>query len=247
MDGVPHVPSIENLSLTDSRCNNDSCTAYYAAHNLSQATVSFYKQFDYGHWLAWYYAAFILMASLFYLTTLYLNKHSAPHSTNLESQKPTVLDKLQAYRRWITYRRLRGRFTNSLGLPSLGMLIFLLVGVAVLFAMAFAIRPYYRERRGFGSPPLSIRTGLMAASLTPLLIALGGKVNLVTMLTGIGYEKLNVIHRWVGWMMFGLSLAHTIPFLVAPLRDGGYAALHDVFYEPGSFEVSSMTATLPSC
>lgn len=244
---VLHLPSIENLPLTDPRCNNDGCTAYYAAHNLSQATVSFYKQFDYGHWLAWYYAAFILMASLVYLTTLYLNAHSTPRNPSVKGQKPTRVDKLQAYRRWITYRRLRGRLTDSLGLPSLGILIFLLVGVAVLFAMAFAIRPYYRERQGYGSPPLSIRTGLMAASLTPLLIALGGKVNLITMLTGIGYEKLNVIHRWVGWMIFGLSLAHTIPFLVAPLRDGGYAALHRIFYEPGSFEVSSMITTRLPC
>ena len=117
------------------------------------------------------------------------------------------------------------------------MLIFLIVDVAVLAAMSFAIRPYYREHRGYGSPPLAVRAGLMAASLTPLLIALGGKFNLITIMTGIGYEKLNVIHRWVGWMTFGLSLIHTIPFIVAPLKDGGYAALHHQFYEPGSFEV----------
>lgn len=73
----------------------------------------------------------------------------------------------------------------------------------------------------------------MAASLTPLLIALGGKASMVTLLTGLGHEKLNVFHRWVGWSIFGLSLIPTVPFIVAPLRDGGYATLHMKFYAPG--------------
>lgn len=72
---------------------------------------------------------------------------------------------------------------------------------------------------------------------TPLLVALAGKTNVVALVTGLGHEKLNVVHHWVGWSVFGLSAAHTIPFLVAPLRDGGYSALHKQFYEPGSFDV----------
>lgn len=122
-------------------------------------------------------------------------------------------------------------------LPSFGMLAFLLLGVLFLLILTFAVRPYYRQHRGYGSPPLAIRTGLMAASLTPLLVALAGKANVVTFITGLGHEKLNVVHRWVGWSVFGLSVAHTIPFIVAPLRDGGYSALHKQFYKPGSFEV----------
>ena len=85
----------------------------------------------------------------------------------------------------------------------------------------------------------------MAASLTPLLVALAGKVNLVTLLTCYGYEKLNVIHRWVGWTVFGLSIVHTVPFIVAPLRDGGYAALHKQFYKPGGFEVCNRLGEQP--
>ena len=134
---------------------------------------------------------------------------------------------------------MHGALGNKLGLPSAGLLILLLLGVAVVSSMAFAIRPYYRQHRGYGSPPLAIRAGLMAASLTPLLVALSGKVNLVTILTGYGYEKLNVIHRWVGWIIFALSVVHTIPFIVAPMKDGGYAALRKAFYEEGAFEVGN--------
>ena len=232
---IPYVPDIVNLPLSDPRCNNISCNAFYAGYNYSQATLSFYHQFDYGHWVAWYYAIFILLAILVYATTLYLN--GRPVNRKIEKSKPTILDKCQACRRYISYRRWSGRLSNSLGLPSMGMLIFLTIDVAVLAAMSFAIRPYYRERSGYGSPPLGTRGGLMAAALTPLLIALSGKVNPITMMTGIGYEKLNVIHRWVGWMTFGMSVIHTIPFIVAPLKDGGYNALHDQFYAPDSFYV----------
>ena len=59
----------------------------------------------------------------------------------------------------------------------------------------------------------------MAASLTPLLIALSGKANLVTLLTALGHEELNDFHHWVGWSGFGLNVAHNISFIVAPLHD----------------------------
>ena len=222
--------SLKTLLLTDPQCNNDSCLAFQAAHNLSQKQVSYALQYQYGHWLSWYYAVIIFLAMLVYLSQFY--------RIGRIGSKNHFLRKSQACCRYITYRRVHGRVGNMLGLPSAGLLMFLLLGVAVVSIMTFAIRPYYREHRGYGSPPLGVRTGLMAAALTPLLVSLSGKVNLVSMLTGYGYEKLNVIHRWVGWVMFALSVVHTIPFIVAPLKDGGYAALHKQFYKKGAFEVS---------
>ena len=117
------------------------------------------------------------------------------------------------------------------------MLAFLLFSVLFLFVLTFAVRPYHLQHRGCGSPPLAIRTGLKAASLMPPLVVSLGKANMVTLLTGLDHEKLNVFHRWFGWSVFGLSVAHTVPFLVAPLHDGGYSALHKQFYKPGSLEL----------
>ena len=225
--------AIKYLPLNDSRCNNDSCLAFQAAHNLSQAEVSYYLQYEYGHWVAWYYSALLGIGVLIHLSNLYRARHRQPASVS----RPSLVDKAQAVRRYFSYRRFYGTFGDRLGLPSFGMLAFLLLGVLFLLVLTFAVRPYYRQHRGYGSPPLAIRTGLMAASLTPLLLALSGKANSVTLITGLGHEKLNVFHRWVGWSMFGLSLAHTIPFIVAPLHDGGYSALHKQFYTPGGFEV----------
>ncbi|KAF8244418.1 hypothetical protein K440DRAFT_14090 [Wilcoxina mikolae CBS 423.85] len=110
------------------------------------------------------------------------------------------------------------------------MLVFLFTTLLFLLILAFAVRPYYRYNMDFGAPPLAIRTGLMAFACIPILVALAGKANLVTLLTGISHEKLNVVHRWVAWMSFGLSLVHTIPFFVASYHDGGYAEVREEFY-----------------
>jgi predicted ferric reductase len=137
--------------------------------------------------------------------------------------------------RFISYHRLSGPMGVYFGLPSVGVLLIIFVSLIASVAMSFAQRPYYRGSRLYGSPPLAVRTGLMAAALIPLTVALAGKVNLVTMLTGIGHEKLNVMHRWVAWIMFFLSTVHTIPFFVQDSREG---LLRAKFYAKGSLEVT---------
>jgi hypothetical protein len=77
----------------------------------------------------------------------------------------------------------------------------------------------------------------MATALIPLIIALSGKVNIISLLTGTGHEKLNVFHRYVGWIMFALSTVHTIPFFWQLQHEGGFAYVKRKFYAPGALEV----------
>lgn len=232
--GADSDPTVANLSLNDPRCNSDDCIAFYAAHNRSQATVSYYYQYEYGHWTTWYYIIVIFLFMVVYAYHLWYDRRIKPSN----SSKPSILDKAVAVWRTIAYRRYHGRVADILGLPSIGLQIFLLGPLVFATVATFAARPYYRERRGFGSPPLAIRTGLMSIALTPIIFALAGKVNLVTLLTGIGYEKLNVIHRWTSYLCFALAVVHTVPFIVAPLKEGGPHALHKQYYKKGGFEVS---------
>ena len=228
---------LANLSLSDSRCNNDSCLAFKAAHAASQAEVSYYWQYEYGHWTTWYYIILIGLFAILNASRLW-REH---RKSSIEGTNPSVtfFDKARALRRSISYRRLRGPVFDHLGLPSIGVLLFLSAALIFFLVATFAVQPYYRGHRGYGSPPLAVRTGLMAVACTPILIALAGKANIITLLTGYGYEKLNIVHRYVAWMCFGLSVAHTIPFIIAPLNDGGYVALQAQFYKPGAFEVRS--------
>ena len=234
---LPYVGSrTANLSLSDPRCNSDACKAFYEAHQLSQATVSYNHQYDYGHYSTWYYIVVIgLFTVAFWVRHIQERRHRASHG----STKPTSHIRSKAVAAWrlIAYRRVPGWLSDRFGLPSIGLLIFFLLSILYLILLTFLVRPYYRQHRGYGSPPLGVRTGLMAVALTPLIVALSGKANIVTLLTGIGHEKLNIVHRWVAWMAFALSIVHTVPFIVAPLHDGGYAALHKQFYKPGGLEV----------
>ena len=242
MGADPSSP-IANLTLQDPRCNDDTCLAFVEATDASQAAVSWYFQFEYGHWTTWLYLALIGLYTLAHGYRLFgSNRHRATRDKS--SWTDTFVSHPLAVYRSMAYRRLRGPLFDWLGLPSAGILLFLILIFVLAIAATFAVQPYYRERRGFGSPPIAIRAGLMATACTPILFALAGKANFVTWLTGYGHEKLNVLHRYIAWICLFLSIVHTVPFIVAPLSEGGYAALSAQFYSPGAFEVRNFQASM---
>jgi len=55
---------------------------------------------------------------------------------------------------------------------------------------------------------LGIRAGWLAVAQVPLLILLAGKNNLIGFVTGVSYERLNVLHRWVARMVLLLATLH---------------------------------------
>ena len=136
-----------------------------------------------------------------------------------------------------------GAIGAYLDLPSYGLLTLTTISLILILAMSFAIHPYYRLYRGFGSPPLAIRAGLMAVALTPLIYALAGKFNLITLLTGISHEKLNVVHRYISYACLILSIIHTAPYLINDGRGPtlfGLAGITQRWYSTGSYEVQSI-------
>ena len=140
-----------------------------------------------------------------------------------------------AYVRKIAYRRASGRIANMKKLPNLGLA--LLAGLAWLFAIVlmFTEHPYYRNNRGYGSPTLGVRAGLAGTALTPIVFALSGKYNLVTLLTGISHEKLNFWHRQVGLIYLFFGVVHTVPYLINDFGSGGPKRLWYQFYTAGEY------------
>lgn len=55
---------------------------------------------------------------------------------------------------------------------------------------------------------LGIRAGWLAIAQVPLLILLAGKNNLIGFVTGVSYERLNILHRWVSRMLLLLATLH---------------------------------------
>ncbi|KAI9637640.1 uncharacterized protein MKK02DRAFT_7981, partial [Dioszegia hungarica] len=60
---------------------------------------------------------------------------------------------------------------------------------------------------------LSIQTGWMAIAQIPLIIALAGKNNFISLLTGLSYEKLNFLHRAAGRVCLLCSWLHVVGYL----------------------------------
>lgn len=89
-------------------------------------------------------------------------------------------------------------------------------------AMTLIPQPYYwpTDADYGSSPPLATRTGWMALALLPFVLALSAKANMISALTGIPYEKLQVFHHWTSYAMFVLALIHTFPFIVYNKREG---------------------------
>jgi len=188
-----------NLPITDPRCMNASCDAFIIGWNKDQARYSNTQYLHYGLWTVYIWTGLLALFSLLHL------RHRI---ADINSQR-RISDRLQAMWRFFTYRRLDGKLGEQLDL-SYGILV-LLAGCTVFLAVMPFYQGYYlRSEFIFGSPPLSVRCAILMSALTPVMIVLAGKMNLVTMLTGVSYAKLNLWHRFVGYAVFVLAWIHTV-------------------------------------
>ncbi|KAK6085352.1 ferric reductase like transmembrane component [Seiridium cupressi] len=146
-----------------------------------------------------------------------------------------LLDTLALFR-WVFYRPIpdlvwrKQRLTFS----SLAVLAIGFIALAFVTLYTFLLQPLYWQSIQYGSPPVAIRAGMMAVAMTPWIIATSMKANVLTLITGIGPERLNVLHRWAGYLCLFLSLVHTIPFYVQPVWDDGGMATFSRLFPEGS-------------
>lgn len=134
--------------------------------------------------------------------------------------------------RWVFYRPIpdivvgKWRFTFS----SLAVLMSVFIATAFVTLFCFLQQPLYWQSIRFGSPPIAIRSGMIALAMTPWIIATSMKANIMTVLIGIGPERLNVFHRWLGYLCLFMSLVHMVPFYIQPVwEDGGMTVFNKVF------------------
>jgi hypothetical protein len=114
--------------------------------------------------------------------------------------------------------------------PALGVILAVFLALALVVLYTFVPQPLYWKSIRFGSPPVAIRSGMLAVAMIPWIVALSMKANFISFLTGIGHERLNVLHRWAAYICLLLSLVHTIPFYITPIWDkGGYAVFRSFF------------------
>lgn len=139
----------------------------------------------------------------------------------------SLFDRILLHLRSFGYLRSSRR---RIGATSFGLGLLILVGFAYPTIYVFAQRPYYEMAPLFGPPPLSGRSGMITLAMTPFVLMLGMKANLISLVTGVGHEKLNVLHRWLGFFMAFFAIVHTVPFIIEPLRNEGMGQLKSLFY-----------------
>ncbi|KAH8662075.1 ferric reductase like transmembrane component [Xylariales sp. PMI_506] len=146
-----------------------------------------------------------------------------------------ILDALALFR-WVFYRPIpdivirKHRFTFS----SLAVLAVGFIALVFVTIYTFIQQPLYWQSIQYGSPPVAIRAGMLSVAMTPWIVATSMKANLLTLITGIGPERLNVFHRWAGYLCLFLSLIHTVPFYIQPVWDDGGMAIYETLFPQGS-------------
>lgn len=153
--------------------------------------------------------------------------------------------------RWVFYRPIpdirwrKHRFTFS----SLAVLGVGFVALAFVALFSFLPQPLYWVSIRYGSPPLAIRSGMIAVAMTPWIIATAMKANILTLVTGIAPDRLNVFHRWAAYLCLLMSLVHMIPFFIQPVWEDGGMTVFSKLFPPGSGIIygSGIAAFVPLC
>ncbi|KAK9388443.1 ferric reductase NAD binding domain-containing protein [Lipomyces mesembrius] len=89
--------------------------------------------------------------------------------------------------------------------PTFGTILLLLAYLAFVLVLEFSNDDV---PGGQHYTALGIRSAWLAVAQVPLLILLAGKYNLIGLLTGTSYARLNVLHRWVARMLLLLATIH---------------------------------------
>ncbi|XWW92927.1 hypothetical protein V2A60_000855 [Cordyceps javanica] len=186
------------------------------------------------YWVFWYEAdhVFALPTVYFFLAAIavFAVGHFASAYAPASVTRRPLWRRAVAGLRFCAYKTWRFGNRNS---QSLGAYLLLGVGVIFFAAMTLGPQPYYwpTDAKYGSSPPVATRTGWMALACMPFILLLSAKANMITAVTGIPHEKLNVWHNWVSWAMFVLALIHTFPFIIYH-RDVTHQ-LHQTFVKGG--------------
>ncbi|PSR75521.1 ferric reductase transmembrane component 7 [Coniella lustricola] len=153
--------------------------------------------------------------------------------------------------RWVFYRPipdLRWR-KHRITFSSSAVLAVGFIGLAFVALYCFLPQPLYWVKIIYGSPPLAIRAGMICVALTPWIVATAVKANILSLVTGIAPDRLNVFHRWAGYLCLFMALVHMIPFFIQPVWEDGGMAVFSKLFPPGSGIIygSGIAAFVPLC
>ncbi|OCF78055.1 hypothetical protein I204_02061 [Kwoniella mangroviensis CBS 8886] len=98
----------------------------------------------------------------------------------------------------------------------------ILLFAGLIFATGFTfINEYYYYPPFYGSAPLYLRSEWIAMATLPFVYVLGSKRNIISVLTGVSHEKLQVLHQGSAFNFTYMSLVHTVAACIRAIRERG--------------------------
>lgn len=171
--------------------------------------------------------------------------------SSVSSVRP--INNMVAFFRFIFYRPIRQinlrKGWRPIVFPSLAVTVIVFAALCIGVLYSTLPQPLFWQSIAYGSPPLAVRAGMLAVALLPWIVALSMKANFITMITGIGHERLNVLHRWAAYICLVLSVIHTVPFYVTPIWEKGARHVFEQYFSQSGFYAygTGLAALVPLC
>lgn len=212
-------------------CLKDMSTMeYMALKKKSQAKIPWAAQTHYGKVTVYFGVATIFVALLKHFWYKYKDRRYRVSRNSPSGFISSLVYVITGYCRCLGYQPTPELLVSAFSFPfTIGNTLYAVFASGFLFCYCLVPHFWYRGCRGFGSPPLAVRAGIMSTALTPFIFVLAGKRNVISSLTGIGYEKLNWLHQFVAVASLVLAVIHTIPFIHQALAEGGPSNLATAF------------------
>ncbi|KAK1227107.1 hypothetical protein PQX77_009940 [Marasmius sp. AFHP31] len=180
-------------------------------------TIRIIRQDEYPKQLCYFLVSFICLVSLCQFATWAIRKTCrGRRSLGVDSEKTTPSSSSTAIR-WRRlpsavmnlYRIVVFRHTIIIGSYSLNLaeLALTCMYIIALFTWAF-INTTTVAGKALEKTYWNNRAGALVASQLPFVTALGTKNNVISLITGVSFEKLNSLHRMVARVVFVLLCVH---------------------------------------
>ncbi|KAH7090494.1 ferric reductase NAD binding domain-containing protein [Paraphoma chrysanthemicola] len=178
-----------------------------------------------------------------------------PSAPKTQSSVSSVgpINNMVAFFRFVFYRPIRQihirKGWRPIVFPSLAVTVIVICALLLGVLYSCLPQPLFWDSIAYGSPPLAVRSGMMAVALLPWIVALSMKANFISMVTGIGHERLNVLHRWAAYICLVLSIMHTVPYYITPVWEKGARQTFEQMFTQTGFYVygTGVAALVPLC
>ncbi|KAJ7266988.1 ferric reductase NAD binding domain-containing protein [Mycena haematopus] len=203
------------------------------------------RTYAYPQYVWYLLASFIALVSLYHFTFAFISwVRSKPRAISTSSTRGhgsflripvTILNVVRnaAFRTTVYFG---GSYTLNLTELFMGCAY-----IALLFTWAF-VNTTNLEGVSLSPQYYANRAALIAATQLPLLVALGTKNNILTLLTGISFEKLNILHRIAARVLCVLLWVHAAGHEgIHSGPAGNIKSLEEPWFRCGILAISSLT------